>query len=55
MQDQPSIERYLRQGEVWISSETTDLDAVVPLESIECALKLGEVYDKVMFDTENRS
>jgi Uma2 family endonuclease len=46
-QDQPTIERYVRQGDVWILSETVGLDAVVPLESIGCTLNLSEVYDKV--------
>jgi Uma2 family endonuclease len=49
-QDQPSIERYLRQGDVWILSETVDLDASVSLESIGCTLSLREVYDKVLDD-----
>lgn len=47
MQDQPGIERYLRQGEVWILSETLGLEASVALESIDCRLNLREVYDKV--------
>ena len=46
-QDQPSIERYLRQGDVWILSEAEGLDAVMPLTSIDCVLSLREVYDKV--------
>ncbi len=47
MQDQPSIERYLRQGEVWVLSEALGLEASVLLESIDCQLSLLEVYDKV--------
>ncbi len=47
-QDQPSIERYQRQGDVWILSEALGLDATVPLESIDCVLSLREVYDKVL-------
>jgi len=47
-QDQPSIERYLRQGDVWVLSEALGLDATVPLESINCVLSLREVYDKVL-------
>ncbi|BBL56794.1 Uma2 family endonuclease [Methylomonas koyamae] len=50
MQDQPGIERYLRQGEVWILSETLGLEASVALESIDCRLSLREVYDKVFED-----
>jgi Uma2 family endonuclease len=52
-QDQPSIERYVRQGEVWILSEATGLEASVPLESIDCVLSLREVYDKVLDETGN--
>ena len=47
-QDQPSIERYLRQGDVWILTEAVGLDATMPLESIDCVLSLREVYDKVL-------
>ncbi|MDT4330679.1 Uma2 family endonuclease [Methylomonas sp. MED-D] len=54
IQDQPGIERYLRQGEVWILSESLGLDANVPLESIDCQLSLREVYDKVCEDGENQ-
>lgn len=50
MQDQPGIERYLRQGEVWILSETLGLEASLALESIDCRLSLREVYDKVFED-----
>lgn len=49
-QDQPSIERYLRQGDVWILSEAVGLDAAMSLESIDCMLSLREVYDKVLDD-----
>jgi Uma2 family endonuclease len=47
-QDQPSIERYVRQGDVWILTETVDIGATVALESIGCSLSLREVYDKVL-------
>ena len=53
MQDQPSIERYQRQGEVWILSEAVGLEASVPMESIDCILSLREVYDKVLDDGDN--
>ena len=49
-QDQPSIERYVRQGDVWILTEAVELEASVPLESIDCVLSLGEVYDKALDD-----
>ena len=52
-QDQYSIERYIRQGDVWILTEALGLEASIPLESIDCVLSLREVYDKVLEDAEN--
>jgi Uma2 family endonuclease len=52
-QDQPIIERYVRQGDVWILTEAVGLEASVPLESIDCVLSLREVYDKVLDDADN--
>lgn len=52
-QDQPSIERYVRQGDVWILSEATDLNASIILESIGCTLTLREVYAKVLDTVDN--
>ncbi len=54
-EDQPNIERYVRQGEVWILTEAVGLEASVPLESIDCVLSLREVYDKVLDDAGNNS
>jgi Uma2 family endonuclease len=47
-QDQPNIERYVRQGDVWILSEVTGIESSMSLDSIDCILSLREVYDKVM-------
>jgi Uma2 family endonuclease len=47
-QDQFSVERYVRQGDVWILTEAVDIEATVTLDSIGCSLKLREVYDKVL-------
>jgi Uma2 family endonuclease len=49
----PSIERYVRQGDVWILTEALGFEASVPLESIDCVLSLREVYDKVLDDAGN--
>ena len=54
MQDQPGIERYQRQGEVWILSEALGLEASLALESIDCRLSLREVYDKVFQGNEHQ-
>jgi Uma2 family endonuclease len=52
-QDQPVIERYMRQGDVWILTEAVGLETSVPLESIDCILSLREVYDKVLDAADN--
>jgi len=52
-QDQPSIERYMRQGDVWILTEAVGPEASMSLESIDCVLSLREVYDKVLDDAAN--
>jgi Uma2 family endonuclease len=49
-QDGALIEHYVRQANGdWLMSEAMALDAIVGLDSIGCALTLGEVYDKVRF------
>jgi Uma2 family endonuclease len=52
-QDRPLVEQYVRQpnGD-WLMTEISGLDGVVHLSSIECDLKLSEVYDKVQFASE---
>lgn len=54
-QDQPLIERYVRQGDAWLLTETAGLDASVHLESIDCVLSLKEIYDKVAFEPDPSS
>lgn len=46
-QHTPWIERYVRQGEVWILTEAEGLESSMAIESIGCTLALREVYDKV--------
>jgi Uma2 family endonuclease len=46
-QHTPWIERYVRQGEVWVLTEAEGLESSIAIESIGCTLALGEVYDKV--------
>lgn len=50
-QDQPLIEHYVRQDDAWLLTEAAGLDASVRLESIDCMLRLDEVYDKVSMET----
>ncbi len=49
-QDQPRIEQYTRRpsGD-WLLHEAAGLEETVRLPSIECELKLAEVYDRVEF------
>lgn len=48
-QDQPRIERYARDGEHWVLTEASGLDAALDLTSIGCRFALADVYDKVPF------
>ena len=48
-QDKVRIEHYVRQGTKWVLSEWSDLNDTVPLATIDCAITLRDVYDKVQF------
>lgn len=49
-QDAPLIEHFVRQeNDDWLMSEALGLSASIHLGSIECVLRLIEVYDKVQF------
>ena len=48
-QDRASVEHFRREGDFWILTEATDLDATMPLPEIGCELKLSEVYERVEF------
>lgn len=48
-QDRPSVEHYARQGEHWVLTEYTDLDATVPLPVIGCELRLRDLYRRIRF------
>ncbi|MCX7112564.1 MAG: Uma2 family endonuclease [Proteobacteria bacterium] len=50
-QDKPLIERYIRQGDAWVLTETEGLDGVVNVETIGCVLAMIEVYDRVFYKT----
>ncbi len=41
------VEHYVRQGELWIFAETSQLDGIIHIDSIGCTLPLNEIYDKV--------
>lgn len=49
-QDKPRIEHYSRQADgQWLYSAADGLDAEVKVTTIECVLRLAEVYDRVEF------
>lgn len=53
-QETVRVEHYVRQGEKWLLSEASALTDTVHLASIQCALVLGDIYDKVQFhNTDN--
>jgi Uma2 family endonuclease len=55
-QDEPSVERYLRQDSGdWLYTQVTALDGVLDLPSIECKLALTDVYSQVIFDSQDDS
>ena len=49
-QDAPTLERFTREGDDrWVLTAAHGLEAVLPLDALETALPLAEVYDKVDF------
>ena len=49
------VEQYLRQPNgQWSLTQYTTSDEVVQLPSIDCVLRLGDIYDKVAFDSNYR-
>jgi Uma2 family endonuclease len=52
-QKRPEIEHFTRQADgSWSYRRTTGLDASVVIASIECTLKLADVYERVIFTEE---
>ena len=46
-QDKPLIERYVRQGDAWVLTETAGFDDAVNLDAVGCVLAMNEVYYSV--------
>ena len=46
-QHKPLIERYVRQENAWVLTETEGLDGLVNLDAIGCVLAMSEVYYSV--------
>lgn len=52
-QDRPDVEVFARQADgSWQYRRYTGLDATIALPSIQCTLKLADVYDRVVFAAE---
>lgn len=52
-QTMPLIEHFRRQSDdQWIMSTVGELDSTLRLTSIDCALRLSEIYDRVVFPEE---
>ncbi len=50
-QHQPQVEHYIRQKDgSWNYQLHTGLETSVPIDSIECTLRLADVYDRIHFD-----
>jgi Uma2 family endonuclease len=47
-QDKPHIERFVREEDRWVLTETEGLDVAMALDSIGCSLALREVYERVL-------
>ncbi len=51
--DRVSVELYTRQvSGLWLLSSAAEPDNEVVLDSIECRLRVGDIYEKVVFETE---
>ena len=48
-QDRAQVERHVRQEGGWLLTEFGDLEAVLPLASIGCAVALRDLYARVAF------
>lgn len=52
-QEEPHVELYVRQTDnQWLLSEASDVHDVVQFPSVNCVLRLSDVYDKVEFGAE---
>jgi Uma2 family endonuclease len=51
-QSAPRVEHFSRAAEgKWVRIVAAGMDAVLPLASIECVLRLKDVYDRIDFET----
>jgi Uma2 family endonuclease len=52
-QDKMLVERFSRQGDAWLLTEYQNLDDVLEIASIGCAVSLREIYAKVEIPIED--
>ena len=49
-QDRPLVERYVRQpNDEWVFSEAYESDSMVHVSSIDCELRVSEIYSQIKF------
>lgn len=53
-QDIIRIDHYILRGNEWVLSSAKTLGSVITLPSIDCTLRLSNVYKKVEFDNQER-
>jgi len=46
-QDKTRVERFVRQGDLWVLSEVTGLDAILSIETLGCNVRLADIYEGV--------
>jgi len=51
-QAMPMIDHYAHRSGEWVLSTVADLEGTVPLASIDCSLRLADVYDRISFPPE---
>ena len=54
-QDRILVERFTRQGELWLYTVLERPEEVLHLLSIHCHIRLAEIYDKVTFEPEENT
>ena len=50
-QDKISVEHYCRQETEWLRTEFQGLEEMLQLPSIDCELRLQDIYSRVQFDS----
>lgn len=53
-QDSVQIEHYVLRENEWVFIDASTLDGSLTLPSIDCTLRLSDVYEKVEFDDQER-